>query len=245
MRHVVSKFSRKNTTCYRILGCFLFLASNSLYSIIFKWQLDTFISYFLKRIVISVSLCERKIWNDEKVKERINWNEKQNTLLQSIVFVTLFSNKNELITTIKIITMSHFQSFHVILVLFKIGFCRKFSQLPRFDQYNIAGKAFSVLNNVKRTRPSEYGVCAALPSVQQLSLVIDLFEGANDIQGVVDLITDFIYPREVGYVGLFAPQTSAVKGTMPNKLAFVVAVIRKHYTVILTSTEQTLTIFRG
>ena len=84
-----------------------------------------------------------------------------------------------------------------------------------------------------------------MPSVQQLSLVINLFEGANDIQGVVDVITDFIYPREVGYVGIYAPQTSAVKGTMPNKLAFVVAVIRKHYTVILTSVEQTITIFKG
>ena len=102
-----------------------------------------------------------------------------------------------------------------------------------------------MLNNMKRTRPSEYGVCAALPSVQQVSIVIDLLELANDVQGVVDFVTDFIFPREVGYVGIFAPQTSSVKGTMPNKLAFVEAVIKKHYTIILTSVEQTMTVFKG
>ena len=91
----------------------------------------------------------------------------------------------------------------------------------------------------------EYGVCCAIPSVQQLALVIDLYELANDIQGVVELVSDFIYPREVGYAGIYAPQTSTVKGTMPNKLAYVVAVIRKHYAIILTSVEQTITIFKG
>ena len=124
-------------------------------------------------------------------------------------------------------------------------FLRKFSHLPRFEQYNVAARGLAILNNLKRTRPSEYGVCCPKPSVQQLALVIDLYELANDIQGVVELVCDFIYPREVGYGGIYAPQTSTVKGTMPTKLAYVVAVIRKHYAVILTSVEHTITIFKG
>ena len=122
---------------------------------------------------------------------------------------------------------------------------RKFSQLPRFEQYNVAAKGQMILTNLKRTRPSEYGVCSAIPSVQQFALVMELYELANDIQGVVEIVTDFIYPREVGYAGIYAPQTSTVKGTMPSKLAYVVAVIRKHYPVILTSMEHTITIFKG
>ncbi len=102
-----------------------------------------------------------------------------------------------------------------------------------------------VLNHQKFTRPSEYGVCAALPNVRQLSLVIDLLQLSNDIQGIVDLITEFIFPREVGYIGVFAPQTSSVRGTMPTKLTLVESLIRKYMVVILTSAEQTTTIFKG
>ena len=162
-------------------------------------------------------------------------------------YITLHYNTLHALHALHYITL-HYITLHRITshyIDYISPFFRKFSQLPRFDQYNVAAKSLSILNNLKRTRPSEYGVCSALPSVQQLSLVIDLYEVANDVQGVVDLITDLIYPREVGYVGIFAPQTSAVKGTMPNKLAYVVAVIRKHYTIILTSTEQTITIFKG
>ena len=121
---------------------------------------------------------------------------------------------------------------------------REFLTLSKYDQYNLASRCGGILQNLKQSRPSEYGICASLPSIYQLAFVLDLFEIAGDIQGLINFTVEFISPREVGYM-IPHPQTSSVKGTLPTKLTLIVALLRKYYSSILTSAEQTCVVFRG
>jgi hypothetical protein len=101
----------------------------------------------------------------------------------------------------------------------------------------------NVLQELRQNSPTMFGLSGALPSIDQLVFLFDMFELSGDVHGLIDFIANVVMADEDVQIHV-APTPPSI-GTVPTKCILAVSMLRRYHTCLSLMPEQMARIFRG
>ena len=101
----------------------------------------------------------------------------------------------------------------------------------------------NVLQDLRNQNPSMFSLIGALPSVDQLIFLFDLFEVSGDVQGLIDFISSTLIPEDEIIIPF--PSSTTLIGSGPSKAILTIAMLRHYHACLSLMPELMAKIFRG